>query len=62
MSQAYAQDDVGLIRRLLQQNQWVSLSILVLLGSFSRALPTAPSTCGSAPIISSASVLYGFCW
>ncbi len=33
MSQAYAQNDMGLIRRLLQQNQRVSLSILVLLGS-----------------------------
>lgn len=33
MSQAFAQNDTGLIRRLLQQNQRVSLSILVLLGS-----------------------------
>lgn len=33
MSQAYAQNDMGLILRLLQQNQRVSLSILVLLGS-----------------------------
>lgn len=33
MSQAYAQDDIGLIRRLLQQNQRVSLSILIVLGS-----------------------------
>ena len=33
MSQAYAQNDMGLIRRLLQQNQRVSLSILIVLGS-----------------------------
>ncbi len=33
MSQAFAQNDLGLIRRLLQQNQRVSLSILVLLGA-----------------------------
>lgn len=33
MSQAFAQGDLGQIRRLLQQNQRVSLSILVLLGS-----------------------------
>lgn len=33
MSQAHAQNDTGLIRRLLQQNQRVSLSIMILLGS-----------------------------
>lgn len=33
MSQAYAQNDMSLIRRLLQQNQRVSLSILIVLGS-----------------------------
>ncbi len=33
MSQAFAQNDLGLIRRLLQQNQRVSLSVLIVLGS-----------------------------
>ena len=33
MSQAYAQHDLGLIRRLLQQNQRISLSVLIVLGS-----------------------------